>query len=450
MLKILFLVWVLSSFLYSKELFLEHTILKYFDKNNPYYSSAIAKEMIRKSEELFYEGAFDTQLNLKYDKKKYPVTEGTYQEANIIKPLAGGVDLHLSYRNAQGTQEYNNIKTGRDGEVLAGIRIPIISAITQLSKRDVNKQSSQLRTKIQHQESRNNLLGLYYNISALYYRLLLQKELVTTEEELLHKANKNKLFIEKEIKLGKLPQIAHLDIQNQILVREQRLLLAKNLLLNTKNLFVRYLGISVKDFNKKYSLPRLKRKDTTLASVDRALSIAISNKPELSKIDLEGEKISLDSDYNELEAYPKINVGLYGAYDPLFNEGYKVAVNFSFPLERNAYKGRKEALQKEKLLLNDNKRKIIFDMRANITNILQKIEAKQQSIILARKEIKIAKRLNEVEIKKYKEGLSNLMFLNQREITVLHAQQKLMNAYYELHLLYLDYNYALGIDKINI
>ena len=443
--KIILVSLLFLSILNAKEVFAPKDIKEYLTKENPYYALSIGKEMVKKAKELFYHAPFDTQINIKDDNKRYPATEAQYKEMNVIKPLKGGIDLYLGYRNSQGTQEYNNIKTGKNGEILAGIRIPVIAAIKQLSSRDMNNQNAKLQTAIEHQQSRENLLALYYNITALYYRVVLQKELLQTEEELLQRAFKNEQFITESIAVGKLAKVANIEIKNQILIRKQRLLESKNLLTSSENLFLRYLNLPKLTFNNRYILPQLKEKKKALYSIKESLNIAISNRPEISKLAVEVKNNRLKKEYNELLSYPKIDVSLYGAYDSIYKEGYKISLGLNMPLERSAYRGEKEVLQRERLLIDGNKRKLIIEIKTKLTNIIQEIEVKHQTNLFIVEQIDLAEQLARVEEIKLKEGIGNLIFINQRDIALVKAKQKLLSSYYELELLYLEYDYTLGL-----
>jgi len=444
MVRVVTVVALFFASLYAKEIFLQEHILLYLNEKNPFYYNAIGKEAVRHAQERFYEGAFDTQFSIKYDEKKYPVSEGTFKQIALSKPIENGIEFSLAYRNAQGVQEYNNIKTSTEGEILSSIKIPLVSVIHNISKNQVDLERAKLTTQETHQKSRSNLLTLYLQISKAYYQLLFQKEILKTEEELLHKAKINFDFISKEVTVGKLPKIALLEIQSQIIDRQQRRLNAYNAFLQAKNIFLQYLGVSSQEFDRLYDLPNLPRKMIDTISLKEAQEIAVANRPEFKRIGYEIEKVALQQKYNHLSKYPKLDLKLYGVYDLKYKEGYKVSVDFNFPLERRRYKGQDEALRKQILLLHSSKSKLLKEITTKIQNLLQKIDMKKEAIKLSHEELVLVEKLEKVENRKYQEGMSHLMLINQREIKTIQTKQKLLRYYYDLKLLEMALDYELG------
>ncbi|NOR55070.1 MAG: hypothetical protein GQ531_02560 [Sulfurovum sp.] len=447
MVKVLLLAMCFSSLVQSKETFRQKEILLYFNEQNPFYYNAVGEEYISKEEETFYIGAFDTQLNMKYDDKNYPISEGEYQKVNLVKPFENGIELTFGYRNAQGIQEYNNIKTSNKGEMLTGIKVPLFSAIHNISKNQVDLKTSKLNTKRATQGSRLNLLSLYLRMSAVYYQMLFQKAILDTEKALLYRTQKNYDFIDKEVETGNLAQIALIEIESQVIDRKERQLNAFNDFRQVKNIFLQYLNISEKVFDSKYTLPQLPQNLPSVLSLTQAQGIAIENRPEFKEIRLDMEKVYLQKEYNALAQYPNVDFNLQGVYDLEYQEGYKVSIDFSYPLERNQYKGREEALRKQILLLDSAKQKILSQTKTKIKNILQKIEIKKKAIALLRRELFLVEQLTDMETTKYQQGSSHLMFLNQREMKTLHTKQKLFKSYYDLKIMGMELEYELGNTK---
>ena len=447
MMKYFFILLLLISPLAAKKIFHKDNILKYFNKDNPYFYNIVGQIYVREAEENFALGALDTQINTKYDNKKYPITDGTYQYADITKPLMNGIEFSLAYRNAQGTQEYNNIKTGKNGEMLAGIKIPVFSLVNNISKSMVDIGQSKLNTQYDKETSRVNINTLYLNIFKAYYQILLYKEIYRTEKELLDKAKKNKRFISRHIQVGKLPTIALAEVESLEIQRTQRFLYAKNEYENAKNTFLQYLGISKNVFDKKFRLPSLSYKLPYVPSTNLALETALNNRSELKQIHYLKKKNTLNKEFNILEKYPKLNIGIYGSHDFQYNEGYKVTFDLSMPIERRRYQGRDEALQKQALLLDSKKSTLVREIKTQIDNTLQKMRMIKETISLSKKEISLAKKVENAENKKFKEGVTTLIFVNQREMSTLYSKQKLLKYYYELLILGISLDYQMGIES---
>ena len=442
--KTLTLILLSLSFTYGQDIFKVKHIYRYLNESNPFYYETIAQEHIAKGKELFAKGSLDTQLNASYDNKNYPTTAGTYEGVEIFKPIENGIEFSLGYRKSKGVQEYNNIKTGKNGEIISSVKVPIVSLLHDISKNKVNIESARLGTKQFKYGSQEKKLKLYFNIGKIYYQLLLQKELTSKQEELLKKIEKTNHFISQQIQLGELPKVAKIEVEQVILSRKRLYFNEKNNFNRIKNIFLSYLGIDENSFNRRYLLPRLRVEKDSLPTMDEAIQIAIENRPNLKMIDVALEKNTLGKKYNQLGKYPKVDMKLSTVYDPINEEGYKISFNVNFPIETQKYRGTEEILQKKKMMLHNQKLKQIMELKTDILNIYQKIETKKMMTTLLEEELVLVKKLEYVEQRKLEEGVGTLVLLNQREISTLKVEQKLLKAYYDLATYTLEVNYSLG------
>ena len=442
--KILIFTLLSLSLMYGQDVFRAKHIYQYLNEENPFYYEAIAEEYIAKGRELFAKGSLDTQLNASYDNKNYPKTAATYEQLEIFKPIENGMEFSLGYRRSKGVQEYNNIKTGKHGEMISSVKVPILSLLHDISKNRVNIESARLGTEQFKHRSQENKLKLYFNIAKIYYQLLLQKELTNKQSELLDKVERTDHFISQQIQLGELPRVAKIEVEQVILSRKQQYFNEKNNFNRIKNIFLSYLGVESNSFNQLYLLPNLNIKKESLLSMNEATQIAIENRPALKVIDVALEKNALEKSYNTLGKYPKVDVKLSTVYDPINDEGYKISFNLNFPIETRKYSGTEEILQKKNLMLHNQKLKQITELKTDILNIYEKIETKQMMTELLNEELLLVKKLEYVEHKKLEEGVGTLVLLNQREISTLKVEQKLLKAYYDLATYTLEVNYLLG------
>jgi len=442
--KILILLLVSIFLVNAKEVFIPKYIYKYLNEKNPFYYQEIGKQYIAKGRETFAKGSLDTQLNIYQDHKHYPTTTGAYQTVEIFKPIENGLEFSMAYRRAEGTQEFNNIKTGNNGEIISSMKVPLLEVLNDISKNKVNIKSAKLGTEQSEYQSKYNLLNLYFNITKIYYQMLLQKQLAQTQKELIHKAKKTHAFISKQVEVGELPTVANIEIEQLILNREQQYIYEKNNFDMLQNIFLQYLGIDKISFDKMYRLPILEMKKNELPILSEAINLAISNRPDLKIIDVELEKLALEKKYNDLGKYPKLDMKLSSVYDPIHKEGYKVSINLNFPFEQRKYSGTDEVLQKKDLMVQSKKLKFLRELETDILNLYQKIKTKKIGIKLLKNELLLVQKLEWVERRKLYEGLGTLMFLNQREIATLKVEQKLLKDYYELETYFLSLNYLLG------
>ncbi|QOY53767.1 TolC family protein [Candidatus Sulfurimonas marisnigri] len=435
---------------FSQELFEVDSIGQYLTKDNPYVYVSLGKKYVYEEKLNYALGDYDTKAVAKYEEKEYPVTYGKYYTLGLEKPLENGVDMSVSYRYAEGTQEYNNIKTSEDGEVLLGVKVPVISVLNQIDKRrlDVGLASIDVsKTDFQYKESMRNL---YYEIMTNYYRLLYTKSLLDVSKELLLKVEKRYTFLEQRVKKGLLSEMQLIEVKQQVINREQIVLSAcvkyDNQFLN----FLKFLNISKEDFDEKYMLPDLPILETTNINFTEAMKIAMENRYDFKMFNNEIKKLVLSKKYIELLKYPDLNVGLYGVYD-LKNDsdsydqmGYKVSVNMTFPIEQRKYSANKLKNKHNAALLYANKNKLLLVLSTNLKNIITSLYALEKNILNSINEVELIKKLENLERRKYELGSSTLFILNQREIQTIETQNKLLK--YKLDYLLLHQQYTKEVN----
>ena len=419
----------------AKEPFMPDTIIQYLNKENPYVYAALGKEYIYKEQVGYYLGAFDTRLSSKYDKKDYPVSNGEYTDVMLEKPIENGMEFRVGYRKAEGIQEYNNIKTGDEGEALIGIKIPVFSVAKNISQRKVNLQGATLDSVKFNFKSKDNLRQLYFQILTTYDKLLYDKANLELESELLLKAQKRAIMINKRVQVGDAADISSLEARQQIINREQRVVATKNDFFITLENFVKYLNLSQEEFTRKYTLKSIENVKEIFFDLDDSIKTAINNRPDLKVYDYEIKKNQLHVEQTELLKYPKFNVSLYGVHDFKYKNGFKISLDMEFPIRRRQYQAQYAKNSKIMKDIHNSKIKKIMDIKTELTtsinalnNILKNIKSSQEEIVLVEK-------LEEAENKKYILGLSNLFMVNQREIYTIEIKKKIVKYYFNYMIL---------------
>ena len=417
----------------AKELFNQEKIVQYLSEKNPFVYDTFGEKYVYKAKEIYALGAFDTQISGKYDTKRYPASEGDFVDTTISKPMENGLELIAGYRIAEGTQEYNNIKTSEQGEFRIGVKVPIIELIKGVNHRKINLQTASLESIKFSFQAENNLRFLHRDILSSYHKLLYYNSLLQLENRLYLKAKERKKFIQKEVKVGSLPEVTLLEIEQQILNREQRKLSAQNDYSNALENFLKYLNFSTETFTQKYTLIDILKVQKKRRDIDTAIHIALRNRPDLKVFEYEKEKLMLEMTQAELLKYPNVNVGLYGVHDVKYQNGFKVSVDMNFPIEQRKHKGKHLEIQ-EKINNIENKReKSIIILKTNLTNLINFITVLEKNIKNSKEEIALVEKLEKVENKKYQLGGSTLFMVNQREISTLEVRKKLL----QYHLNYL-------------
>jgi outer membrane protein TolC len=422
-------IFLFSQLAFCKEDFTVDNIERYLTEKNPYIYGAVGQQYIDAARIQIAQGGFDTRLSAEYDKKEYPISTGEFSDISFSKPIENGTELIVGYRKADGIQEYNNIKTGSEGEFRVGVKVPVFSLLNEMNERKYTLDSAKINATKSTFESKNNLRNLYAHIVISYYKLLYYNELVKLEKRLLNKAKKRNNFIEKKVHSGDLADVALLESKQQIISREQRVLRTKSSYSQALQIFLKYINISQKEFDLKYDLPPLKILKKEKLIFQNMISKALKSRPDIKALEYERSKLDLDTAYNTLSEYPKLNLFAYGVHDIKYGDGIKVGVQFDIPLERRGYKGKKMEIQKGITQLEEEKNRLLLELKTNLSNLMYSLDIVNQNIDLGHRETKIVESLEEVENKKYEVGSSDLFQLNQREIRTLEVKRKQLEYY---------------------
>ena len=421
--------------LFAQETFVLEDVKRYLVPSNPFYYSAIGKESIYKQRDKYYMGDLDSKLFLKYDKKDYPISEAEFFDAGVNKALENGMELTVAYRKAEGTQEANNIKTGDEGEVRASVKIPVVSLLQGMNSRKLNIDSARLdKIKFNH-ESNNNLRILYSQIVSEYFKVVYFQAIVELQEELSHKAQKREGQIQERVKAGSLAELAYLEALQQTINREQTLLSARNDYSTAVENFLKYLDVSRESFELEYNFSHLKEIEHSQIELQNYTQMAIANRPDLKAYELEIQKVQLEQKQTNALAYPKMDVSLYGVHDFKYENGFKVALDMDFPIERRKFDGKNIENKNSIKNLQMNRAKQIVNIKTQLVNIINSLDTIKQNLESSHKELELLERLEDAEHKRYLVGLSNLFMLNEREMATLNVKQKVMQYHFKSLLL---------------
>jgi len=422
--------------LQAKDVFSKKDIVKYFTLNNPSVYTALAQKYIYEEKEKYALGDFDTRLDLAYEKKDYPLSEGEYFRTGISKPIENGMEFSLAYRKAEGVQEYNNIKTSEDGEILLGVKVPLLSMLNNVSERKLGLESARQDTKIVDYKAQDNIRLLYFATVIQYYKLLYFKENLKLVKELFDKAKEREIIISKRVKVGALAKISLLEAKQQIINRKQQLLSTQNSYENTLQNFVQYLNLSKESFSQNYVLPSLLDVKENYQETKLTMDEALENRPDLKVFNHERAKFELEKKFTSISKYPKLDLGLYAVHDFEYENGFKVTVGMDFPIERRKYLGKNLEIEKSIKNVNMKKEKKTIRIKTKLITINNSIQTLKDNINNAKSEVTLVEELEIAENKKYNIGLSNLFMVNQREIYTLGIKKKFLK--YNLDYLILE------------
>ena len=438
------------SLLWAQEVLTLEKALMHLKEKNLFFNEAVADKHIYQGKQKYAIGEFDTLLSTTYEDKDYPYSTGSFLDTTLEKPMENGMEFMLGFRKAEGIQEYNNIKTGEEGELLAGVKIPIFSVLNNTSDRKANLKSAIFDAQKHSFKSDNKLRQLHFSVASHYHKLLYKKTLLSLEKELLTAAQQREGFIKKKVEIGSLPRIALLEAKQQIINRQQRFITAQNIFENHLTSFLRYLNIAQDTFEKKYTLPSMHTIQKKPLTIHQAFTQAQKNRPDLKVFDYELKKFNIHQQNTKLLKYPNLNLSLYGVHDFKYDNGFKVSLGMSFPIERRKYEGKYKELDERVKYVKNGRKKRLLTIKTELINIINSLNNLATNIKNSQEEVQLVEKLEESENKKYTAGLSNLFMVNQREVYTLNIKKKLLK--YRLQHLLLEQKASneMGISHLSL
>ena len=418
----------------GREVLDESVVESFLNEANPYVYTAVGQQYVAQARAEATAGEFDTRLGLRYDNKRYPVSDGVFTDVFVEKPTESGMEFLLGYRKAEGVQEYNNIKTGDEGEMRVGIKVPVFALFEGMNARKYRLRSASLEAVRSGYMASDNLRHLRFDVFSAYYTLLYSHQAVALESDILERARLRAAYVSGKVEAGALPAIERLEVRRQILNREQRLLEAETAYETQLGSFLRYLGVSRDTFETRYTLPPLPADTFGEPSYETALQHALEYRPDLKTLRYETDRLDLRNDYIAVEKYPRFNVALYGVHDFEYDNGFKVSVDMDFPIERRGYQGRKSEIQKGKRAVEEALLRKRTDIGVQLSNRLKSLRALRVNLKNAEEEIEVARQLEAAEIKKFRLGAGDLMLVNQRELVTLEARIRKLSYHLRLML----------------
>ena len=399
-------------------------IYRLLDGENPYVVMAIANQKIQESRVISAKGGFDTKLGAKHDEKRYPLSDGRLSDVYLEKPLESGVEVLMGYRKAYGTQEYNNIKTGDEGEMRVGVKIPVIPLLHGTNDRYLSLKLAQIDSQKSLSGSTKNLRELSYMVMGIYYQLLFRHELMELERGLLEKAQKQYGFIEKRVSVGDEAPILLVEARQNVNERKQRFIESANAVSTVKEHLISYLNIPAKEFEERFEIPHLPLLKEEVFDVEGQMKKVLKNRPELQILEFEKEKLNEELMMAQVLKYPQIDAAIYGVHDQVYQNGFKVSLEMALPIERRKYEGKSSELQTKKENNLNEMKKSLLEARRVVTTAVETLNSLKENFTIVQNEIALAEQLERAEMRKFEFGESGLFLLNQREMRTLQAKQK--------------------------
>jgi outer membrane protein TolC len=403
-------------------------------------------------------GAFDT--NLVAGGTTYPsgYYEGRSGFATLDRPFQNwGGNAYAGYRLSSGyLPDYNKDRTGSDGEVVLGFKVPLLREGT-IDRRRANLWKSQIDRELADPFILRQHLDFIRAGTIAYFNWLSTGQRLRLAEELLRVARERDEAIATQVKNGAAAPIVQVDNQRLVVSREIGVIQAQ------RRFEAAAIELSLFHRDGKAApilAPRTQLPDDfpahpapSTSSHVRDIELANNNRPEIRRIQLSMQKTVIDLRLAGNDTLPNLDFSAklgHALSDQLPKNldrtEAETRLEFRLPLERRDARGRQDVARAEisRLELDSTfaKNRIAAEVRDSHSALV----AAHHALLKTRLNVDLARRLEEAENEKIRQGAADLLALQIREQATFDAQVLEVDALNEYFRAQANYHAATAID----
>lgn len=399
-------------------------------------------------------GAFD----LKIKGKAENVFDGYYEtyrlDSFLEKPLGPlGSRIFAGYRTGRGNFAVYDGKaeTNSGGEWRLGMDFNLLrDSFTDKRRTDLGK--ARVGLTLSELLWTESLISNQSKAAQLYYEWIAAGQKKFVFQQLLDTAIKRDDILKTQAKRGEVARFDQRDNERLVLARRASLVSQERKVIESAY----KLSLYYRDDRGQPMLPRSEslqpfdfKEELIPLSVrmfDRAdqQGVWFLGRPEIAKFQLRLESNELEYDLQRNQLLPKLEVQFTAAKD--LGDGSSTrkpqemigALNFEIPIQNRGADGRMQSAAAIRRALEFQYRFAIDRTRASIKDAIIALDKFKERFQFAKEEYAIAQELELGEQKRFRQGASNLIFVNIREQQAAEAAVKVIDARLDYMLVYND------------
>jgi hypothetical protein len=421
----------------------EQDVTKSVLTNFPLIREAELKAKSASGELTSAEGAFDFKLIFKSRNRIEDKYDNQYFETTLERQTGfGGTSLVAGHRQGLGHfPAYDGkYETSAAGEIFAGLSFPILRNLktdefrTNLKVKQIEKKQAELESQLK------KMIYLHKALS-LYYKWILESQKLKIYRSIFELAKIRHDMIVRRFKAGDIEGVKVTDNQRAIDKRSGDIL--KNEI--DLNKIRTELSVYLRDEQggpiliPVESSPEfiLQHNEPPLFSSD------ISLNPQIKILDLEREKLKLESIYYDQLKLPGLNLELLGAKELSPNEPYdperlQVGVKFDLPIENRKAEGKSVSYNYKVLAIEKNKQFLESELSQQLLFFIRASSDSKTKWEITTKEFEGSRKMAQAEKSRWSQGASDLFLVNLREQDVADVDIRRWTALYDYHQYHLD------------
>ncbi|MBX3228522.1 MAG: TolC family protein [Labilithrix sp.] len=394
-------------------------------------------------EQLSAAGSFDPKWRTKAS--LFPL--GYYQygtvDSYVEQPLYWrGLSVFGGYRIGQGKFPiyYDGYRTNDLGEARAGVLVPLLRGGATDEER-AKLWKAEAGVVAAKQGFIATQLDMQRSAAYKYWDWVAAAKKLAIAKQLLDRAVERNTALTMRVQRGDAAAIEITDNARTIVQREQQVVSAERYLTATRLALSLYL----RDERGDPVIPSPERVPPDLpeptpidaATLERDLSTAMSRRPEMKQYEAKRRQYEVERDLAQNERWPALNVMLAGAKQ--FGEGYperqpaalEAGVFLDIPLRTRKADGRARAANARFLEYDLELRYARDKITVEVRDAAAGADAATQRLGLARRELQLARQLEQAERQRFDLGDSNVLFVNIREQGTFEAATRELDALFD-------------------
>ncbi|MFO0680384.1 MAG: TolC family protein [Polyangiaceae bacterium] len=434
-------------------------VLSAAEKSFPLLKAAALERDVAEADLLSAEGGFDLSWKTRGTLTPVGYYESLRAESVVEKPTSlWGVSGFAGWKYGRGDfATYNGSQqTLEYGEVRAGVNVPIWRngpidrRRANLARAELGQDIAALSVKDQRIQVRRAATHRYWAWVAAGAKVAIAKDLLAIVED-------RDAGLATRVERGDLPKIERTDNARAIEQRRAQLALARRSLEQASI----ELGLYLRDAEGRATLPPENRLPSALAepSADDGATpnsdtaFALGARPELRRFRLQMAQNVVEMDWAKNQLMPGIDVQLAGSQDlgrampsrpDLSKPVFEATLMLDIPIQTRAMRGRRDAAA---FTLRRIERQVDFAndrVRADVQDAHSALRGARERIVATRKEVVLARELEEAERTRFAQGDSHLLIVNLREQQTAEAELREVDALLDFHRAVADRKAARG------
>jgi len=424
LLRLFFLFFAACNLLHSAPLALEE-VLESVRQRYPILEGVRKDVEAAKGEVRASEGAFDIQWKTRATTSLLGYYQNERLDSLIEQPTTlWGTSLFAGYRLGVGDFAIydGKLKTNPGGELRAGLALPIWRD-GPIDRRRANIKRANFGVNLADVQVLQQRIEAVRSATHRFWDWVAASQRVEIYRTLLKTAEDRDAGLAERVKQGDLPDFERRDNERAILQRRSQLISAERALQQATielSLFWRDEQgnpLLVSEEKQGAILPLPNRSEEPLDGIEKALT----SRPDLLRFSALKAQNEIERVFSENQTAPKIDLQVQAVRslqegDPARNgTQLEAGVQLEIPLQANVAGGREDSANATAMRLELQERFMRDKIAAEVRDARSALNAAALRAEITRKEVELAKKMEQGERERFKHGDSNQLFVNLRE-----------------------------------